>query len=71
MSGTQFAKAVAGFPHLLGYSVECNLKPTVQCLRELGSTDTQVAKAAAGYPSFLGFSVANNLKVSEFLFGLR
>ena len=42
----------------MGYNVECNLKPTVQCLRELGLADTQIARAVTGDPSFLGFSVA-------------
>ena len=55
-------QAGAGLPQLLGCSVECNSKPTEQCLRELGLTDTQVAKAVAGFPRLLGYSVEDNLK---------
>ena len=32
LSDTRVAKAVAGLPHLLGFNVECNLKPIVRCL---------------------------------------
>ena len=44
------AKAVADQAQSLSLSIEDNLKPTVQWLREFGLSDTQVAKAVAGYP---------------------
>ena len=49
LSKRQVAKAVAGFPRVLGYSIEQNLKPTVQWLLELGLSKRQVAKAVAGF----------------------
>ena len=58
----QVAKAVAGFPQLLGYSIEQNLQPTEQWLLTLGLTKGQVAKAIAGFPPLLGCSIEQNLQ---------
>ena len=59
---TQVAKAVAGFPQILGLSIEQNLKPTVQWLLDLGLSEAQVAKAVARFPHILGYSIEQNLK---------
>ena len=48
LSDTQVAEAVAGFPSLLGYTVDDNLKPTVRWFRELGLSDMQ----GLAFPSF-------------------
>eukprot|EP00435_Cladocopium_sp_Y103_P060246 s178_g22.t1 len=57
----QIAKVVAGFPHLLCYSVEKNLQPTAQWLMTLGLTRHQVGKAVAGFPQLFGLSIEQNL----------
>ena len=49
-------------PEALCFSIEDNLKPTVQWFRELGLTDAQIAKAVAGFPQLLGYSIEGNLK---------
>ena len=62
LSHDQVAKVVAGFPAILGLSVEQNLKPTVDWLLGLGLSKTQVAKAVAIKPQILGYSIEHNLK---------
>jgi mTERF domain-containing protein len=61
LTKSQVAKAVATFPPILGFSIEQNLKPTVQWFVDLGMTETQVAKAVAAFPQILGYSVRTNL----------
>ena len=58
----EVAKAVAGFPQILGYSIEQNLKPTVEWLLDLGLRKIQVAKVVARFPRILGLSIDQNLK---------
>mmetsp|Transcript_2149 Transcript_2149/g.6334 ORF Transcript_2149/g.6334 Transcript_2149/m.6334 type:complete len:97 (-) Transcript_2149:92-382(-) len=62
MDESKAKKTIAKFPSLLGYSVEANLKPKLQWLKDLGMSDSQVAKAIAMKPSLLGCSVEDNLK---------
>ncbi|CAE7572734.1 MTERF5 [Symbiodinium necroappetens] len=47
---------------LLGYSIEANLKPTVEWLHQVGLSDAQVSKAIAKCPQLLGYSIEGNLK---------
>ena len=56
LSKTQVAKAVAGFPPILGLSME----PMVEWLLELGLSKMEVAKA--GSPTILVYSIKQNLK---------
>ena len=67
LSRQQVAKVVAGFPQVLGYSIECNLKPTVAWLEDVGLSRQQVAKVVARFPSVLGYSIDNNLSRKYFL----
>ena len=62
LTKSQFVKAVATFPQILGYSLDQTLKPTVQWLLDLGLTKSQVAKAVATFPQILGYSIDANLK---------
>ena len=55
------AKVVAGFPQVLGLSIEANLKPTVAWLEGTGLSRKQVAKAVADFPRLLSCSVDRNL----------
>ena len=67
----EVAKAVAGLPQILGYSIEQNLKPTAEWLLDLGLSKIQVAKAVAGLPQILGYSIEQNLKpTAEWLLDL-
>ena len=58
----QVAKVIAKSPPVLGYSVEANLKPTVDWIQGLGLSQSQVAKVIARCPQVLGYSVEANLK---------
>ena len=62
LSRPQVAKVIAGFPKVLGYSIEGNLKPTVAWLEDIGLSQPQVAKVVAGSPQVLGCSIEGNLK---------
>eukprot|EP00439_Symbiodinium_sp_Y106_P039627 s8097_g4.t2 len=62
LSRQQVTKVVAGFPSVLGYSIDGNLKPTVAWLEDVGLSQQQVAKVVAGFPSVLGYSIDANLK---------
>ena len=62
LSRQQVTKVVAGFPSVLGYSIDGNLKPTVAWLEDVGLSQQQVAKVIAGFPSMLGYSIDANLK---------
>ena len=62
LSRQQVAKVVAGYPQVLGCSIEANLKPTVAWLEDVGLSRQQVAKVVAGFPSVLGYSIDGNLK---------
>ena len=62
LTNEQTAKAVAGFPQMLGLSIERNLKPTVGWLLDVGLSEAQVAKAVAGSPQILSLSIEQNLK---------
>ena len=53
---------IARFPQVLGYSLEENLKPTVQWLRDLGLSKAEVAKVIARFPQVLSCSIDENLK---------
>ena len=53
---------MAASPAILGYSIEQNLKPTVQWLLDLGLSKTQAAKAVATFPPILGLSIEENFK---------
>ena len=53
---------MATFPAILGYSIEQNLKPTVQWLLDLGLSKTQVVKIVASKPQVFGCSIEQNLK---------
>ena len=55
-------KVVAGFPPILGYSIEGNLKPTLAWLRDAGLSGPQVAKVIARLPQVLGYSIDAKLK---------
>ena len=61
LNSAQVSKAVARFPHLLGLSIEANLKPTVNWLHEVGLNSTQVSKAVATFRQLLGYSIEANL----------
>ncbi|OLQ02654.1 6-methylsalicylic acid synthase [Symbiodinium microadriaticum] len=54
--------ALRKFPPLLGYSIEANLKFTVEWLHEVGLSKAQVSKAIATCPQLLGYSIEANLK---------
>ncbi|CAE7809086.1 unnamed protein product [Symbiodinium sp. CCMP2592] len=56
------ARVIATFPRLLGYSIEANLKPTVEWIKALGLSQSQVAKVILGHPQVLGYSIEANLK---------
>ena len=49
-------------PRIWGVSIEGNLKPTVEWLKELGLSREQVAKVVARQPQVLGCSIEDNLK---------
>ena len=58
----QIAKVAAGFPQVLGCSIEANLKPTVEWLRDLGLSPAQITKVVSVFPQVLGCSIEANLK---------
>ena len=58
----QVAKVIATFPSVLRYSMEVNLKPTVDWVKGLGLSQSQVSKVIARCPQVLGYSVEANLK---------
>ena len=62
LSQEQISKVVARLPQILGYSIEANLKPTVEWLRDLGLSQVQIAKVVARFPQVLGCSIEANLK---------
>ena len=67
----QVAKVIATFPSLLRYSIEANLKPTVEWIEGLGLSQSQVAKVIATFPPVLGLSIEANLKPTvEWIKGL-
>ena len=47
---------------MLGYSIEANLKPTVEWIKGLGLSQPQVCKMVVTFPQVLGLSVEANLK---------
>ena len=62
---------IATFPHVLGYSIEANLKPTVKWIKGLGLGQSQVAKVILRRPQVLGYSIEANLKPTvEWIKGL-
>ena len=67
----QVAKVIATFPSVLRYSIEANLKPTVEWTKGLGLSQSQVAKLIATFPQALGLSIDANLKPTvEWITGL-
>ena len=67
----QVAKVIATFPSVLRYSIEANLKPTVEWIEGLGLSKSQVAKVIATFPQVLGLSIDANLKPTvEWITGL-
>ena len=60
----QVAKVIATFPSVLRYSIEANLKPTVEWIEGLGLSKSQVAKVIATSPQVLGYSIEANLKAT-------
>ena len=66
----QVAKVIATFPSVLRYSIEANLKPTVEWIKGLAQ-QSQVAKLIAAFPQALGLSIDANLKPTvEWIKGL-
>ena len=56
---------------MLGYSVEANLKPTVEWIKGLGLSQSQVAKVISQRPQVLGLSIEANMKPAvEWMKGL-
>ena len=68
----QVAKVVATAPQTLGYSIEQNLKPTVEWLSELGLSKAQVAKVVSAFPNVCGYSIEKKMASVHWLlyFGL-
>ena len=67
----QVAKVIATFPSVLRYSIEANLKPTVEWMKGLGLSQSQVAKVIATSPQVLSYSIEANLKPTvEWIKGL-
>ena len=67
----QVAKVIATFPSVLRYSIEANLKPTVEWIEGLGLSQSQVANVIATFPPVLGLSIEANLKPTvEWIKGL-
>ena len=62
LTASQVAKVIATSPAVLGYSIEANLKPTVEWIKGLGLSRSQVAKVIAAFPRVLGLSIEANLK---------
>ena len=62
LSESQVAKLIVTFPQVLGYSLEANLKPTVDWVKGLGLSQSQVARVIAKFPQVLGLSIEANLK---------
>ena len=58
----QVAKVIATFPSVVHYSIEANLKPTVEWIKGLGLSQSQVAKVIARSPPVLGLSIEANMK---------
>ncbi|CAE7575596.1 unnamed protein product, partial [Symbiodinium sp. CCMP2456] len=71
MTTAQIAKAIARFPKLPDYSIDANLKPTVEWIKGLGLSQSQVAKVILVHPQVLGLSIEANLKPTvEWIKGL-
>ena len=71
LTPVQVAKVIARFPAVLGYSIEANLKPTVEWIQRLGLSQSQVAKVITTSPAVLGLSIEANLKPTvEWIKGL-
>ncbi|CAE7814034.1 MTERF2 [Symbiodinium sp. CCMP2592] len=67
----QVAKMIARNPAVLGYSIDANLKPTVEWIKGLGLSQAQVTKMIAAFPAVLGCSIDANLKPTvEWIKGL-
>ncbi|CAE7547050.1 MTERF5, partial [Symbiodinium pilosum] len=56
------SKVISRFPQVLGCSIEENLKPTVQWLRDSGLKEAEVSKVISRLPQVLGYSIEENLK---------
>ena len=63
LSKAQVAKIISVSPQVLGYSIEQNLKPTVQWMLDLGLNKAQVSKVISVFPPVLGYSLEKNMKV--------
>ena len=62
---------IAICPPVLGYSIQANMKPTVEWIKGLGLSQSQVAKVIATFPAVLGLSIEANLKPTvEWIQGL-
>jgi mTERF domain-containing protein len=62
MDRGKLGKVIAGFPPILAYSIEENLKPTVEYLaQECGMDRGKLGKVIAGFPPILGLSIEGNL----------
>ncbi|OLQ01401.1 mTERF domain-containing protein 1, mitochondrial [Symbiodinium microadriaticum] len=71
LTASQVAKVIATSPQVLGYSIEANMKPTVEWIKRLGLSRSQVAKVIAAFPRVLGLSIEANLKPTvEWIKGL-
>jgi mTERF domain-containing protein len=62
LNKAKVAKVVSVSPQVLGYSIEHNLKPSVQWMLDLGLKKAHVAKIISVFPQVLGCSVQDNLK---------
>jgi hypothetical protein len=69
MDRGKLGKVIAGFPSILGLSIEDNLKPTIEYLVvECKMDPGNLGKVIAGYPAILNYSIEKNLKPTvEFL----
>ena len=71
LTESQVGQMVAKFPRVLGYSIEENLKPTVEWIKGLGLSQAQVGKVIVTFPQLLGLSIEENLKPTvEWIKGL-
>ena len=58
-------RRLPGFPQILSYSIEQNLKPKAQWLLDLGLGQTQVASVVARFPQIFALSISKNLNVKR------
>ena len=59
LSVTQLGKLIAGYPQLLGLSLQANVRPTADFFEELGANSTRMISR---HPQLLGLSLESNLR---------